>query len=371
MTGLDELLLGRQIGRGLTCTVLVGARRSDGARCALKVIERRCVTGEKAALRILREKEALLAAYDAPGVVRLLGTLKDEARLYFVLEYLNGGELLWHIRRGGQRGQSPAAVTSGNASVGDEAQGLRATGIDAAAARIVTGSVVLALDHLYDRLSLLYRDLKPTNILFTANGVLKLVDFGHAKFITACPKEAEASSSLIGTRHYHAPEVIRGEAHGVAAQLWALGVLIAEMVDGQPPFWSNDSQSIGLYAANGGYRHREDVGQDVHSQLELSILAAAPDLGSLPEGPRTLVESLLIPDPTKRLAAWPKVYQSVKSSEWLMGLEWEALSQGKLVANLEYHMHAEEIAEVEGIFLEGELSEAPKYGAFESWDGVG
>jgi serine/threonine protein kinase len=407
VNSLADLAIGRVVGTGLTAHVHVAALRSDGTRCALKVIDQSGVAGEKAAAGILREKEILLAARGSPGVVRLFGTLKDAGNLYFVLEYLDGGELLWHMRRGRRRGQSPGP-TAANAVLCRPEPFLRAApGIDADAARIVTGSVVLALGHLYDELGVLYRDLKPTNLLFSSFGVLKLVDFGHAKQLTASPAENERSSSLVGTRHYHAPETVQGEPHGASAQLWALGVLIAEMINGVPPFWSQAEGQAGSAAERGGeaaLSHgceltQEDVSvdggklahQDVgHSErhvggrrvlhreeprapsleIEQLILAAAPDLSRLPPGPRSLAASLLVADPVARLAAWPALYQSVRGSDWLAGLDWAAVGAGRLVAALDYRAHVAEAAEIDGIALEEALTEGLDDRAFESWGEV-
>lgn len=370
VSSLAELAIGRIIGTGLTAHVHVAALRSDGTRCALKVIDRSAVAGEKAAACILREKEILLAARGSPSVVHLFGTLKDAGSLYFVLEYLDGGELLWHMRRGRRYGRPPGPTAAHAGSCQPEAPPRASPGIDAAAARIVTGSVVLALGHLYDELRVLYRDLKPTNLLFSSSGVLKLVDFGHAKRLTSSPPEDERSSSLVGTRHYHAPETVRGEPHGVSAQLWALGVLVAEMVNGVPPFWPRAEGQAGPVGERGGDAGRGSQPRAPDLELQEQILAAAPDLASLPLGPRSLAASLLVADPVARLAAWPCVYQSLRGSDWLAGLDWAAVGAGRLVANLDYRAHRDEAAEIDGIPLEDALPDGPDNRAFESWGEV-
>jgi len=199
VASLEELTIGRVVGTGAAGRVHVAVVRRSGARCALKVIEKSRVAGEKDLARLLTEKEVLAAARDAPGVVRFFGTLQDATSLYFVLEYLDGGELLWHMRR--TRRRSPATASA--ASDASMARPRCAHGIDAAAARIVTGSLVLALEHLSDHLSILYRDLKPTNCLFSRSGVLKLVDFGHAKRMSgASPRIDGLGASALSTEAY-------------------------------------------------------------------------------------------------------------------------------------------------------------------------
>ena len=112
---MAELSLGdleqrpEQLGRGATCSVrlCVGPERK---LYALKIVEKAKIRGENALARLFREKE-ILSAVDHPGVVGLHGALKDEANLYFVLELLAGGELLWHMRRAQRRRLPPSQVS--------------------------------------------------------------------------------------------------------------------------------------------------------------------------------------------------------------------------------------------------------------------
>ena len=175
---------------------------------ALKTIEKSHIKGEAQLTNLYREKE-LLGALRHPAIVRLHATLKDEARLYFLLEQLEGGELLWHMRRAPQ-GRLPEET-----------------------ARRCLGALLLPLRYMQEQ-GVLYRDLKPTNALFSRAGRLKLVDFGHAKRLPEW--RTERSHSVCGTPHYHAPETVRGEGHGPPAQLWALGVLLYNLICGKMPY---------------------------------------------------------------------------------------------------------------------------------------
>lgn len=83
-------------------------------------------------------------------------------------------------------------------------------------------------------MNIVYRDLKPENLLIGADGHLKITDFGFAKVVT------ERTYTLCGTPEYIAPEVIKNEGHGKAADWWALGILIYEMLIGTPPFYDNN-----------------------------------------------------------------------------------------------------------------------------------
>ena len=98
--------------------------------------------------------------------------------------------------------------------------------------------VVSALSYLHS-LSVLYRDLKPENLLLDRSGHLKITDFGFAKHVT------DKTWTMCGTPEYLAPETIRGRGHSREVDWWALGVLLFEMLAGYPPFSAQDA--IALY----------------------------------------------------------------------------------------------------------------------------
>eukprot|EP00964_Phaeocystis_antarctica_P100437 scaffold66074_cov57-Phaeocystis_antarctica.AAC.2 len=95
---LADLELGRVLGRGVSGRVLRVRDRRTAASYALKTIEKSHIKGEAQLTSLYREKE-ILGALSHAAIVRFHATLKDEARLYFLLEQLEGGELLWHMRR--------------------------------------------------------------------------------------------------------------------------------------------------------------------------------------------------------------------------------------------------------------------------------
>ena len=321
----------KELGTGATASVRLATTKGQDARhYAIKVVEKAKIVGQSQLTRLFREKD-LLNAVDHPSIVTFHATFKDESHLYFLLELLPGGELLWHMRRD------------------------KRCRVATADARLTLGTLLLPLQYLYEQ-SILYRDLKPTNILFTASGRLKLVDFGHAKRIEGAVSE-ERSTSVCGTPHYHAPEMVRGEGHGLPAQLWALGVLLVEMLSGRPPFWEG-----------GGF-----------PPLKEQILAAEPDLIPMPEQARELARDLLLADPQARVAAFARGgggaggsgdgdggggggddgasgggdeggsgsggcgYAGVKAHPWLASLDWGAIESGTLVPNFEFSLHVAQV----------------------------
>ena len=295
-TTLAELSQGAQIGKGASAVVKLATCIATGERYCLKVVDKSKIVGQTQLARLYREKQ-MLGELAHPSIVGFHATLKDEGHLYFLLELIAGGELLWHMRRE------------------------KRCRICARDARIVLGALLLPLRHM-EELSVLYRDLKPTNILFTPSGRLKLIDFGHAKRIEGHAIAEERSMSVCGTAHYHAPEMVKGEGHGLPAQLWALGVLLVEMLYGRPPFWE---------AGPAG-------------PLREQILAAEPDLIPLPEDAQVLASTLLTAEPAARHAACGgRGYAGVMDHAYFTDLDWEAIRRGELVPSFEFGAHAAEL----------------------------
>merc|ERR1712100_112506 len=104
--------------------------------------------------------------------------------------------------------------------------------LNRAQGQFYTGSLVLVLESLRNR-NIVYRDLKPENVMLDAQGYLKLIDFGIAKKLD---EHNRRTFTMIGTPHYMAPEVMRGKGYGTEVDIWSLGVIHFEFVCGFLPF---------------------------------------------------------------------------------------------------------------------------------------
>lgn len=294
---LSDLDIGKALGGGATSEVRLATHRASGACYALKAVRKAAIVGQAQLTRLFREKEIQLAVCD-PAVVRLHTTFKDEAQLYLLLELAPGGELLWHMRR-----QRPPRLAE-------------------PAVRVVLAQLLLPLERLF-RAHILYRDIKPTNLLFSAAGRLKLADFGHAKRLSA---PDERSTSIVGTPHTLSPEAVRGVGHGLAAQLWALGVLLFEALVGEPPFAYADCDAAEL---------RRRIVEDDAPLEKLSAAGASA-------GARELARRLLLKDEAERTAAFPDGFAGVRGDGWFDGLDWAAVDAGTLVPPaLDFAAHVE------------------------------
>jgi protein kinase X len=150
----------------------------------------------------VNQESKLMQELTHPGVIRLFHSFQDSQRLYLLLEFAPGGQLLSRIP---------------------------ANGLDIAAVQFYISEIVLVLDYLH-RQSVIHRDLKPENVLIAADGHIKVTDFGAAK------KVEGRTMSFCGTAEYLAPEVIMRKGHGKAVDWWTLGILLYELLVGKSPF---------------------------------------------------------------------------------------------------------------------------------------
>ena len=154
------------------------------------------------------EKE-ILCEKNHPFIVGMDYFFSDETRVYFLMDFVGGGDLFWHqvkIRRFSH----------------DQAQ-------------FMIAQVAIALGHLHEK-NIIYRNLEPENILFNSDGYLMLNDF----FLSSKVKNNELARSFCGTAEYLAPEMLTGEGHNQTLDWWMLGILLYEMLVGIPPFFDKN-----------------------------------------------------------------------------------------------------------------------------------
>eukprot|EP00931_Biecheleriopsis_adriatica_P025331 TRINITY_DN15587_c0_g2_i1.p1 TRINITY_DN15587_c0_g2~~TRINITY_DN15587_c0_g2_i1.p1 ORF type:complete len:876 (-),score=183.29 TRINITY_DN15587_c0_g2_i1:293-2560(-) len=201
--GLKDLKQVKVIGQGAAGVVRLVEHKRTRMRYALKRVrkENGVVPAE-----VQRECQ-LLKDIDHPFIMTQVSTFETERSVYILTELITGGELHGAIR------QIPTVLS--------RSQG-----------QFYAGSLVIVLEELAER-NILYRDLKPENVMLDTQGYLKLIDFGIAKKLG----EGENKTfTMIGTPHYMAPEVMRGHGYGPEVDLWSVGVMLFEFVCGYLPF---------------------------------------------------------------------------------------------------------------------------------------
>merc|ERR1740123_148038 len=206
MCKLKELKTVGILGRGAFGTVKLVLDPS-GASYALKAIRKNQVVELGQQSHILNEKK-VMSLLDNKFLVNLRATYKDDFRVYFLLEVCLGGELFTILRK------------------------MRS--FDEPTAKFYSSCVICAFDYMHQR-DIIYRDLKPENLVLSANGYLKVTDFGFAKVVP------NKTFTLCGTPDYLAPEIVTGQGHGKGVDWWTLGILIYEMLASFPPFYDDEA----------------------------------------------------------------------------------------------------------------------------------
>mmetsp|Transcript_52831 Transcript_52831/g.59950 ORF Transcript_52831/g.59950 Transcript_52831/m.59950 type:complete len:642 (-) Transcript_52831:145-2070(-) len=207
----------RVLGKGsFGKVVLVQKRvgREKGTLFAMKILKKSHLVRRRQIERTRTERK-VLSAVNHPFIMKLHYAFQSPDKLYLVLDYCPGGELFFHLSR---FRRFPERV-----------------------ARFYAAELLLALSHLHKR-GILYRDLKPENVLLDADGHVKLGDFGLAK--AGIRHAYEGATSMCGTPEYMAPEVLAQQGHGFCVDYWGLGMLTYEMMTGLPPWYTTDRAKL-------------------------------------------------------------------------------------------------------------------------------
>ncbi len=162
----------------------------------------------------LELERSILVQIDHPFIVKLVKTMKDKKYIYFLMDYIKGKELFDVIRDIGLLNKFQT--------------------------QFYGASIMLAVQYLHER-KMIYRDIKPENIMVLGNGFIKLIDFGTANKIN------EKTKTIIGTPHYMAPEVILGEGYSFKVDFWSIAVCMYEFMCGGVPFGENHEEAMDVY----------------------------------------------------------------------------------------------------------------------------
>lgn len=240
----------------------------------MKVLHKKTVYRYKQIEHVQNEKN-ILSTIQHPGIVKLFGTFQCPDSLYFLMEYIPGGELFHCIRK---FGKLPENVV-----------------------KYYTCELILTLEHMHNQ-NIVYRDLKPENILLDENGHTKLTDLGFSKYVE------DKTWTMCGTPDYLAPEIIMGIGHNTAVDWWSLGILVYEMLAGYPPF-------------------TDEVTMKLFEKIKEPEKLVMPEFFSVEA--KDFIKKLLVVDPSRRLGTMHPDVCNIKLHPWFNDTNWKNIESRK------------------------------------------
>ena len=273
--GVQDFELIKLVGKGSFGKVMQVRYKATGEIFAMKMLSKQHILEHGEVEHTMAERNILQKLHH-PFLMNLHYSFQTDDKLYLILDFVNGGELFYHLQR--EHRFSIERV------------------------RFYAAEICLALEHLHNA-GVIYRDLKPENILLTNEGHICLTDFGLSK--EGILRKEDKTDTFCGTPEYLAPEILLGNGYGKAVDWWSYGSLLYEMLTGLPPFYSQDVQ-------------------DMYKRIVADALSF-PDY--VPEDARALLARLLVKEPDARLSD----PNQIKGMRFFDGIDWEKLFRKEIV----------------------------------------
>ena len=202
---LEDFSQLKVLGRGAFGKVVLVRLEKNKKLYAMKILKKEIVIKRKQVNHTMTER-SLLEKLNHPFIVKLIYAFQDKEKLYFITEFMQGGELFFHLRRNPQYKEKSV--------------------------KFYMSEILLAIDYMHKN-NFIYRDLKPENILIDKYGHIKLTDFGLSKLLD---EEEQKTYTLCGTAEYLAPEIIFEKGYDKTCDWFSFGVVLFEMLCGIHPF---------------------------------------------------------------------------------------------------------------------------------------
>jgi len=274
---LDDFQLLKVLGKGSYGKVMLVRHKSEATVFAMKMLRKDNVV-KRNQVEHTKTERSVLEAVSHPFIVNLHYAFQTPKKLYIVLEYCAGGELFFHLSRAGRFSEGRC--------------------------KFYASEIFLALEYLHS-LSIIYRDLKPENLLLDTDGHAKVTDFGLSK---EGIQDNVSARTMCGTPEYLAPEILDKRGHGKAVDWYSLGALIYEMLTGLPPYYTRDREKLFERIRRGELSYPSYVTSEAKS----------------------LLQALLFADPNRRLGGGPGDGEEVKAHPFWGALDWAAVLQKRM-----------------------------------------
>ena len=258
----------KELGSGNFGSVNLVRNKKNKFTYAIKALNLEQIKLENLEECVEVERDVLLKI-DHPFIMKMVKYLKNDNYIFFINEYIKGKELWEVIRDIGLLNKEQTQYYG--------------------------GSILLAIDYLHKQ-KIIYRDIKPENVMVSIKGYIKIIDFGTVKEIQ------DRTSTIIGTSHYMAPEITKGEGYSFQVDIWSIAICMYEFFCGKLPFGEDYDDPMDIYRAV--------------SQEELTFPNFVKDKEFM-----TLMNKMLRKSPTNRL--WK--FKQIKEDPYFKDFDWNKL----------------------------------------------
>ncbi|XP_032678954.1 RAC-beta serine/threonine-protein kinase B [Odontomachus brunneus] len=265
------------LGKGTFGKVILCREKATGHLYAIKILRKEVIIRKDEVAHTLTENRVLRTT-SHPFLISLKYSFQTADRLCFVMEYVNGGELFFHLSRSRVFGEDRT--------------------------RFYGAEIISALGYLHSQ-GIIYRDLKLENLLLDKDGHIKIADFGLCKEDITYGR---TTKTFCGTPEYLAPEVLEDNDYGRAVDWWGVGVVMYEMMCGRLPFYNRDHEKL----------------------FTLILLEEVRFPRTISNEARDMLGGLLIKDPSRRLGGGPNDAKDIMNHAFFSCINWTDLVQKKI-----------------------------------------
>lgn len=256
------------LGKGNFGKVLLVKLKSNNTYYAMKILNKNQLKLSKQEIHTKNERDIMIKI-SSPFIVSIKFAFQDETNLYLVSEFMQGGELFFHLRK--EKYFSEELV------------------------KFYAMELVLAISHIHEKKAI-YRDLKPENILMDKYGHIKLTDFGLARIL----KDNEKAFTICGTYKYIAPEILLNRGYKKEVDWWSLGCVLFQMLEGKAPFGNPKGQmNLSFFNKTLNFYYTDS---DTTKQF---------------------IKELLVINPEKRLGYGKNGTSNIKNHKFFNGVDWD------------------------------------------------
>lgn len=274
---LDDFEFLKVLGKGTFGKVIMCREKATSQLYAIKILKKSVIIAKDEVAHTLTENRVLQKSRH-PFLTHLVYSFQTPDRLCFVMEYVNGGELFYHL--------SKVRIFSEDRT------------------RFYGAEIISALGYLHQN-NIVYRDLKLENLLLDKDGHIKIADFG------LCKEDmyyGASTKTFCGTPEYLAPEVLEDNDYGRAVDWWGTGVVMYEMMCGRLPFYNRDPEVL----------------------FELILVEEIRFPRTLSDNAKSLLKGLLIKNPKNRLGGGEDDVLEIMRHPFFTCINWQELAERKL-----------------------------------------